>query len=265
MNTFSFPDWIAECRIEDELFGQAYDDTPAHFRAWLKKTIAQLWVSGNPDSGLKKQTACSWSSGFSLRRSETPVDAVILALDSGSVSPVRVLAALVPALTAGVQNVLALHVGSGNPSPSVLAALELAGQENVATVDAEGVTSLLEYCRKNEAGTVFLDLRSRPEIIKDNPYVRYWLSPQVSRIALCGEGNPELRETIAFAHPDLLLIECSLDNVDGSFQAVIMPDGIDQGGVGCHLVLGPGQEGCWMWHDLPDSFFKRISLSLTDC
>lgn len=262
-NKFSFPEWVSDFQVDDELFGQAYEETPAQFRAWLKKTIAQLWVSGGSDNPCELVEKKIWQSDFSIEKKETPADAAILVFDQGSVSSVRILAALVPALISGVKNILAVFVGEGEITRSVLAAFELSGQEKVVVLDTESLEKMLKYCLESRSVTVLLDLRSCSKPIKYSDQMKLWRSPAVSQIAICSDNYEEIQEIVSFAHPDLEIIKCSVSDVE-NFYAAIVPDGTDFLTCKAQLLLGHGQEGCWMWHNLSQRLFKNVSLFLTD-
>lgn len=258
-----FPDWIFESQVDDDLFGEAYESTPPHLRAWLKKTIAQLWLTENAGGPVEKNKHLIWNSGFSLNVQKDLADAVILVLDSGTVSPVRVLGALVPALVSGIKNILAVNVSSAEIPSSILAAFELSGQENVVSGNVEFLSDIINHLKEIKAFSVILDLRAHPQKMDDSPYIRYWKCPQISKILLCAEITDEISEIVTFAHPDIELIEGGFSEAE-NFYAAIVPDTKKLGNCISGLVLGSGQEGCWMWLDLHESLFTKISYTITD-
>ena len=125
---FEFPLWLQDYQIADDIFGEAYEATLPPQRAWLKKTIAQVYGINSPEAPSRTWNVNTWRGGFETEVSTAPLEWTVLLLDEKSVSAVRILAALVPALAAGVKNILAVFCGEGVISRSVLAGFELAGQ-----------------------------------------------------------------------------------------------------------------------------------------
>jgi hypothetical protein len=260
---FSFPEWINDCQVSDNLFGDAYENTPARFRAWMKTEIAKLWNIYEAESPSHVSFRKSWNSGFSVEQTEIPDDVVILAFDSKTVSPVRILAALVPALVSGVKNIIAVHIGDGEISSSVLAAFELSGQERVVSVSVDSFHNLIEACCCDDFSTVVLDLcGAGPVNIDDKLNIKYWRNPEITKIALCSEITKEIHELISFIHPDLDIIETSPTNLKGFYVAIVQDELLP--GYKPKLILKSGHEGCWIWHSLTNSIFKSISFTFSD-
>ncbi|WP_319759625.1 hypothetical protein [Maridesulfovibrio sp.] len=261
---FEFPEWLHDYQIEDTTFGDAYEDTLPPKRAWLKKTIAQVYGINSPDAPGKTWNVNTWRGGFETEVSTEPLEWAVLLLDAKSVSPVRILAALVPAFAAGVKSVLAVFCGEGEISRSVLAGFELAGQENVVKLPVDKVDLLLGEIIHCGIDGALLDLRGEPGYVKHGPGVRYWRVPEILSISVCREDDAPDMEVLAFAHPDVEFVEIDEDSIaESESDAVVVPaELVGDGLMNFSIVLSHGQEGCWAWNGFNSSFFKRECVAL---
>lgn len=261
---FTFPEWLQEFQIKDDIFAEAYEATLPAQRAWLKKTIAQVYAVNSPEAPQKKWTVNTWRGGFETEVSQSPLDWALLVLDKGSVSAVRILAALTPALAVGVQNVLIVFVGDGQITQSVLTGFELAGQEDVVQLDSEKYAVLLSDLVESGVGGAVLDLRSDPERMPYSVHIRYWRTPQISSIYVCKDEDSPDMNVLEFAHPDAEfpeVDETSLEEAEGD-AAVVPAELVGEALGSFRMVLAHGQEGCWIWNDFDGSFFKQESVAL---
>ncbi|WP_031485233.1 histidinol dehydrogenase [Maridesulfovibrio frigidus] len=267
LDSFTFPDWIEEFQIGDDVFGSAYEATLPPRRAWMKKTIAQVYAVNSPDSPQKTWVVNTWKGGFETEVSTAPLDCVVMLVDQGATSAVRILAALTPALAAGVKNILVVFTGEGELSQAVLTGFELAGQEAVISIENEKCDELLSNIKDSEVDSAILDLRSNPTDIPYAQNIKYWRAPVVPRIAVClDEDGPDM-DILSFAHPDAIIEEVSIEDLaEFSGYAVVVPaELVGEALVDFKLVLSHGQEGCWIWSDLTDIFFKKDSVALAVC
>ncbi|OEU69274.1 MAG: hypothetical protein BA863_03655 [Desulfovibrio sp. S3730MH75] len=267
LDSFTFPDWIEEFQVDDNIFGAAYEATLPPNRAWMKKTIAQVYAVNSPDSPQKTWVVNTWKGGFETEVSTAQLGCVVMLIDQGATSAVRILAALTPALAAGVKNLLVVFTGEGELSESVLTGFELAGQEVVVCLENEKLEELLSYIKDSKVDSAILDLRSNPNDIPYAQNVKYWRAPVVSNIGVClDEDGPDM-DILKFAHPDAIIEEVSIEDLgEFSGHAVVVPaELVGEALVYFKLVLSHGQEGCWVWSDLTDLFFKKDSVALAVC
>lgn len=261
---FEFPDWLQDYQIEDEMFGEAYEATLPAQRAWLKKTIAQVYGVNSPEAPRKTWNVNTWRGGFETEVATAPLEWTVLLLDAKSVSPVRVLAALVPALVAGVGNIMAVFCGDGDISQSVLAGFELAGQEDVVRLPQGKVEELISSIVHCGVDGAVLDLRGEPDFVPHGPGVRYWRVPEISSISVCKEEDSPDMDILAFVHPDVEFVEVDEDSLDefGSGAVVVPAELVGDALLNYNIVLAHGQEGCWIWNGFTSSFFKRECVAL---
>jgi len=270
----SLTDLIGESLVDDALFAAAYGESTDRERALMKTCIARLYDWYGP----RKDTACEvarrWRGGFASVARAAPVDFALVLFDETFVSPARLLAAVVPAVACGVRNVLAVRVdGEGEWARSLLTAMELAGQELVADLSGDSVSSLLGDLSDTGASGAVIDLAGRPGLCAGRSRVAVH-SPIFDCKAVLYLDALETfdLDALTFIHPDIGFTVFGPD--------FPLPDGFVRGGeefpsfldavrdvafvpanrIGyaldhARLVLGPGQEGCWVWPELHPAFF----------
>jgi hypothetical protein len=270
----SLSDLIGESLVDDALFAAAYGESSDRERALMKTCIARLYDWYGPRKDTAREVAERWRGGFASVRRSAPVDFALVLFDETFVSPARLLAALVPAAACGVGNVLAVRVdGGADWARPLLTAMELAGQELVADLTGEGVSALLRDLADAGANGAVVDLVGRSGLCDGWSGVAVH-APAFDRSAalfLDGRDTFDL-DALAFSHPDTAFTAFGAD--------VPLPDGFVRGGEGfpafldavkdaafvpadrigetlsrARLVLGPGQEGCWVWPELHPGFF----------
>lgn len=292
MNTsFSYPSWISDLVPDDELFARAYADISDQQRAWMKTSIARLYDWYGPKRDVSGTTSRHWRSGFDTHTTFDAVDFAVVLFDGSLLSPARLLAALVPALAGGVKHVLAARVGDGTPwRKAVLTGLELAGQELVCDFTDVQARQLFNQLREtNQPGAVAV-LGPKAAVIKSSEVqaasrISFW-RPRFSRLATVWMDDVDTfdLETLAFMHPDIVFSvfgaepELPADNfsyegnefdecIDAIMDVAYLPaDRMNHALDKAKLVLGPGQEGCWIWPDLhPEHFqFYRTAWTIGD-
>ncbi|WP_272699976.1 hypothetical protein [Desulfovibrio sp. Fe33] len=282
---FSLSDLIGESQVDDSLFAEAYGLSADGERALMKTCIARLYDWYGPRKDTAGQVSTRWRGGFDSVSRFRPVDFALVLFDESFVSPARLLAALVPAIACGVGNILAVRLdGKGNWPHPLLTAMELAGQELAADLSAERVAGLLRDLAGTGATGVVLDLAGRPDVCPDMSRLAVYrpLFDCSGSIFLDGEEDFDL-EALSFAQPDIAFtvfgadvplpegfarggadFAAFLDDVRD--VAVVPADRIDDALDKARLVLGPGQEGCWVWPDLHPGFFlfHRTAWTLGD-
>lgn len=246
---------------------QAYTAISEADRAWLKQSMvmAQYCYGFLPwqEEQRREQAECA---GFSSVLGSQPVHWALLFFPPQYPAPVRLLAALMPALLARVPVLVPVCTGSAC-AQNLLAALELAGVENVYALERAGhdAEALMQYLSANaeqktyDCGVV-LTLAgatvpaSCADWIAARKTVRCWKEDVPLRCAF-NPHNPALdREQIRRSHPDMELCALPLDAEDGvfGFDALYGASAPAQ----VPLVLGAGLEGCWIYPQLVPDFFR---------
>ena len=287
--------------VDDAAFAAAYEATGDVDRAHLKTCIARLHVlygaAGGAGAGDLRaaRTAIRWRQGFTSLEHSTPCAWALVCVDAAWASAPRLLAAVLPALFAGVGNVAVLRVGGDGPWPApVLAALELAGQEVVADLTADALPALLEALAasggaagRDGAGGRLVSLGEHPDGIsararslgvsvwRDGPAPVIGIVEDADAIVLSDRLNvPALRA----AHPDATFLDipaASSGAIASGFAPLsTLPSLLPLTAVACapdqasgwldhvDLVLGPGHEWCWMHPGLSPAWFARRAVAL---
>lgn len=283
---FEFPERINEFVVDDTLFARAYDTISDQHRALMKTGIARLFEWYGPARQTACRTAASWRGGFDSVDQSAPADYAVVVFDDTLQSPSRLLAAVVPALACGVKNILAIRQGDGEWPEAMLTGLELAGQEMVAAMTPEQAKELLLELDASGARGVVLGVELGRGVFRSlrfpSPRVEFKCLESEPDVAVWVEEAqlPDL-DGLAFMHPDLAF------SVHG-FEMALPSDGFSRGGDDFHdfldairevayvpasrvddvldrarLVLGPGQEGCWVWPQLRPELFQFHSTAWT--
>ncbi len=280
-NTFSFPSWLNDFVPDDDLFARAYADIPDEDRAWLKTGIARLYDYYGPRKDIGGVDIRRWRSGVDTKKTFDAVDFAVILFDNSLLSPARLMAALVPALAGGVKHVLAARVDIGTPwRKAVLTSLELAGQELVADLSDVQARQLFNELRETGMTGAVVVLGPRAAVIKSSELQAAsrisFYRPRFSRAAtiwMDDESSFDLK-TLAFVHPDIVFSVFGAepseladnfsyegdrfeDCIDAIMDVAYLPaDRMDHALTKAKVVLGPGQEGCWIWPDLHPEHFQ---------
>ncbi len=277
-------DPIADCLVAEEEFDRAFSCLEAVPRAWIKKNIAQLhtiYSSSSQGWYLQERT---WPQGFWTREEVSPVAQVAVSFPYTFNSPAQLVAAVVPPLSLGVQRCCALRVGAGGePWPhEVLGALELSGVEEVYDTSAEKFREWMESVGADpQLGLVFLEDFSWLGNLECGNFVRL---PGVETLGVWFQHDLQWDlVAIRSAHPRARIIcgpsevveeSADCESLHESWSDIMSqaPNGLyipesmfDLATPHCSRILGPGQEGCWIWPELKiDTFQRRISLLAGD-
>lgn len=282
--------------VDDAAFAVAYETTGDVDRARLKTCIARLHVlygaagGAGPGDVREGRTATRWRQGFTSLEHAAPCAWALVCVDAAWASAPRLLAAVLPALFAGVGAVAVLRVGGSGQWPApVLAALELAGQEVVADVAPEVLPALLEALvasgnagRTAGAGGRLLLLGEHPDQVSALAHahgVPVWrdMSLPTIGIASCGDAIdvsdcPD-GAALRAAHPDATFVDVPAlpQPADGVVSSVPLAALSAIACAPAHasawlnhaaLVLGPGHEWCWMHPGLFPIWFARRAVAL---
>ncbi|WP_243546571.1 hypothetical protein [Pseudodesulfovibrio tunisiensis] len=274
-STFSFPEWLQEHVPDDSLFALAYGDIPAEKRALIKTSIARLYDWYGPCRHVGLEENRRFPAGFTASSRMEPVEFAVVLFDSSILSPARLLAGIVPAIAAGIRDVVAVRVGKGGPwRKAVLTGLELVGQEFVADLTELQTKRLFSELRDTGRPGAVTVLGPKAAAIKTVELqaasrISFW-RPRYRRAATVwmDDENTFDLEALAFMHPDIIFsvfgteVELPADNfsyegngfddcLDSIMDVAYMPIArADVAQSRAKLTLCPGQEGCWVWPDL---------------
>lgn len=278
------PDWLLKLEVSDELFAAAYEQLPGAQRAWLKTCLArQHAVWGDP----RESRICneSFRQGFEVCLREEPVDWVLILLDENFSAAPRFLAALAPALLAGVKAVYVLRatqdfkraLGTGAMFPqAVLVAAELAGlagQGQVFEVSPEQAQDFLQDLGEHSA-------KQRPQensqgrllMLGENFWgeelllaaarfgITTWSRGMLPVLAEADFANQDFqRSEFQLLHPGLEIVlrkksEAACGHSSLSAEAALCSPGFN---------INPGQEGVWFWPELDINFFFKRHFSIS--
>lgn len=273
--------------VDDAAFAAAYEATGDVGRARLKTCIARLHVlygaAGGAGGGDVREgsTAIRWRQGFASLEQVAPCAWTLVCVDAAWTSAPRLLAALLPALFAGVGSVAVVRVNGDGPWPApVLAALELAGQEVVADAAPAVMPALLRSFAHGGAsqgmGRLLL-LGEHPDAASDQARalgVPVWRDDPAPIIGIA-DGTPEIASfdwldaaaALRAAHPDAAFVEVpatpsALVSQTPLAAVACGPDHASAWLGHAGLVLGPGHEWCWMHPGLSPAWFTRRAVAL---
>ncbi len=278
MEQSPFPDWLEQTLIADEAFAAAYATVDAAHRAELKLAVARLAACFGEVPAAAEDAMRSMRQGFHLRETKQRADFACILWDEESAGPTRLLAALMPAVLAGVPHILACRVHGGRasafPAP-VLAALELAGQELTADCGMDALRDLAEHLgglrRQGRTGRIVALGQNRftadVAAMALEASIPARLCPGRVCIGIDGNSLPPAYAAhpygkLAFAHPDAFFVPAD-DMEAGELSAVFCAFDAAQSWLArCPLVLTPGHESCWLWPDITPDFFMNRGFAL---
>jgi len=166
-STPSYQSWLDAHVLADSLMAEAYESLSGKERAVLKKGIARQHAVWGEYS-LRESRTRSFRQGFGVVEDDAPVTYGLLVCEASYPSPAAFIAALMPALLAGVSAVLPCFISAGGGLPSqkdisapLLGALELAGVEQAFAASEPEVCALAEMLRA-DSGRGRIVLLGRP-------------------------------------------------------------------------------------------------------
>lgn len=272
----------ARRKVPDSAFAHAFASVDGDGMAILKRSIARLFSVHPPESGAspwsRRQT---WTDSLGdIAQFSAPLDFAAILLPRTVVSPVKLLAALIPARTAGISQVVVLRPEAASWEPDVLVALELAGQEDVYGFDDGLKARILANLRKTNARGIVLDMSGEWDEISPLPNIlriRLDLAASIG-VFLDGPDGFDLR-VIARLHPDSpITVWNSSRKVRGmrhrsgdfesflgqSYAAAFVPRHLADSALSrVPLTLSPGSEFFWWWPRPVQADFRVHGLCLT--
>ena len=283
-----FPDWTRASILDDALFAESYGRLPAVRRAWLKKLIAELYALSGPAPAAQTTKTTLCDANFHTAETYAPLRFAVLFLDDTVRSPIKTAAAALPMVLSGIPDVIAVRTGTHRNKPDdVLAAFELCGLETVLALGEKKARELLKHLAAQGRGAL-LSLgekisKKATSACEASPGMKLWSAGR----SLCSgdfglwaeRGVSWDFDVLAWAYPNTRIAVWgakapNLENfysMPGKFEefqktgyrVVLapehrMPEVRDRAG----LVLGPGQEACWVWPELTLEFFRQRRLAV---
>ncbi|MFI3272085.1 MAG: hypothetical protein R3Y11_08310 [Pseudomonadota bacterium] len=265
--------------VDDDAFATAYDAVDASLRAHLKTNIAlHHSMMGMAPSWQSKHTERA-TAGFTMTEHCRPISWVTIVLAENFASGPRLVAALMPALLAGITDVqlvrLVDYEGGESPWPHVLlAALELAGQEQVASACVQDVVAHVQahaqahvqdhvQTKPTQGRIIFLGenatLKSQlSHAVARMPNVKFWAEGHAPRLYIDAAANFDM-DLIRWAHPDGVVCNEFTEGLSAVYS-----DGPASPQVSSKhaLTLKKGCEALWVYTDLRREFFMQDAVSI---
>ena len=272
-----WPAWLEGRRIEDGLCADAYEAAGPGARAAVKTAIAMFLKYSGSSAEVVHEERTDRLAGFWRSRTVFPAPWALVAFTPNYAAAARMLGAVMPAVCAGVSLIGCACIG-GAPAGPVLAALELAGIEDIFTLTEAEASALLEETQpgpgrlvllhsgrldtlRQQAGAlhvpVFEERRppsitiTRPELF-DLEVLRFAQGRQPVQTALESPA-PDVPDVL-YSSPESVKSHC-LAGARAQFSLGMAP-----------LALAPGCEAFWLHHGLGRSFFltHRVGFGLRE-
>jgi len=260
---------LARARLDDALFAAAFDAVRETDKAAFKRCIAAHFADA-PPAPLGRLERIAHRGGFTVLRAVRPPVCVALLLPAAPVSPVKLLAALLPARTSGAAHVAVVRPAGWGWEDQVLTALELAGQEDVFAVTPEVWARCCADLAKVGGPCAVLDLQAGQGRLAVPDGIQAWRAPAAPSIGVFyeeeGEGVPVDPAVLVRFHPDSRITLWNAPRRTrgaagrrGTFaafaaarhDAVFVPEArLSEALEHCPLALGPGGEAHWFWPGL---------------
>jgi hypothetical protein len=271
-----WPEIMERGRVTDAAFAAAYARVSDRHRAWIKTGLAAMYAACGGPMPVARREEASLGHDLRLTRRDVPLDFVLVLCGPAFASPMRLAAALVPALCARVSAVAAARVGGRWPC-SLLTTLELCGVETACRIGVRALPGLWSaLAGKGRGAVVLLDGVTAPASVGG----LHLLSARVAgRAGVFPEAGAAFdQEALAFAHPDMTFFlhgdaspasapfvaaTGGLAEASGlGYDAVYAGDArLEAAHTAAPLAMGPGRETFWLWPHLSPAEFRRCSLA----
>ena len=126
MAEWSFPAPVEAARLSDELLGEAYEQTPASSRGWLKTTLAMTEALHGARPSARTVQTCNPAAGFEITSTAAMAPWALFLLGTHGASASRLASAIMTARLAGLEDIFAVCLAIPE-RPALLTALELTG------------------------------------------------------------------------------------------------------------------------------------------
>jgi len=272
----SFSSSVDAFRIPDEAFADAYDAVGDRRRSVLKKWISQLYLFWGRERALDRTQGQRWDQGVITYEHLRPLDWTLFVLSPDFSSPAQLLAAILPALLAGVRRVAVVREEADTSFPeALLTCMELAGQELVLEMNPASILKMTgDMFTETRRGRVcFLGLSSLETAVRDQLPAKTILSLAASGSTAgiwFDAGFEWDTKTLAWTLPDTIFYaggevpdqsDLKMRTYTGSiedfetqgFDVLYASTASLKGD--CPCIFGPGLEGGWLWPGLTPRIF----------
>lgn len=273
---------LTRARVDDALFAHAYDAVSEGDKAAFKRCVAAHFAAMPPQAATRFERTVL-RDGLTVSRRLSPADAVLVLLPDAPVSPLKLLAALMPALTRGAGATAVVRPEGSAWEDGVLTALELAGQEDVFAPSQTAVTRFFSDAAKAGRTAVVIDLAQGASGFAVPAGIRVWRAPAVPALAVffAQDGGTEPDTGfLARMHPDSRLTAWngprrvkgvpartgSLDDMLAARPdaAVVPVEAVDAVSRRLPLTLGHGCEALWFWPEFDAAFLHFVHVGCTE-
>lgn len=279
----SWPEAFEQYRLGDAVLAQGFDSLLPSQRAAIKTGMAMHFALHGESSTVAQHCVHNRGKGFSYTAGTAPMGWTVLCISPDFAAGPRLVAALMPAVLAGVPLVGVVCVG-GEPSASVCGCLELMGIEHIFCVpDEASAQHFLQHSYEvlGPLGcALFLHQGKLTPLYQSAQDfgLQCWQEATPPHVALHG-SMAQAEALITWCHPDCKRVDtpdCKRVNTpdckrvdttkgkristlnalfsaqtDTPFPTQISP---------APLVLGIGLEGFWWYPNLEPRFFSHKSL-----
>jgi len=251
------PSWLAACLVSDSELARAYETIAPELLAVCKHTLAVHHVFFGEAPDWEEQSVLRSPHGFRTRVCSRPADWALVIFAADYASAPRLLAATMPALLARVPLVLCACT-PGPARPELLCALELAGLEQIYTLDASQSLKLVRVlvAQPGQGRLVLLHQGSLSALrtVAYDAGLPCWEERRAPMLRICGSA-PDAA-LVRLAHPDAA-------NAEDAAPDAVYGSGLDAAPVQAPLVFPPGMEGCWLHPSLTPDFFRARAVAFT--
>lgn len=273
---------LARARIDDAHFAHAYDAVSEGDKAAFKRCLAAHYAAMPPQAATRFEQVVL-RDGLRVSRRISPADAVLVLLPDAPVSPLKLLAALMPALTRGAGATAVVRPEGSAWEDGVLTALELAGQEDVFAPSQTAVARFFSDAAKAGRTVVVIDLAQGASGFAVPAGIRVWRAPTVPAIAVFFAGDEQADcdlAALARMHPDSRLAAWNAprrakgvsgrkgsleDMLAASPDAAVVPvEAVDTVSRRLPLTLGHGCEALWFWPGFDATFLHFVHVGCTE-
>jgi hypothetical protein len=272
--------------VGDDRFQAAYDATSPRQRGWLKTGISHLFEIYHDHRCGEALESASYAGGFAVSRLGRPKDFALILTPGPTAAPMRILAAALPALLAGVPEVAVAGL-DGPFSDAALTAMELAGLETALETTQAKFAKLARSLGETSAQGLILLLAPgeiKPDILATlarcpnilvvsapPPRLAVLAAPRTSwnfeALALAHGGTPiEVYGPALSGLPDNCIPRAGglAELIEARPQAAFLPENALRRAFGrVPLVFGPGRESCFIWPELTPSLFATQCLAVS--
>ncbi len=279
------PESFLPLQVGDDTFANAYESLDAGRRSILKKWIAQFHLFWGRQRIITQTETIDWDAGYTTTTYTHPLAWSLVVLSEAFASPGQLLALIMPMLLSGTRHIFVVREGGNNSSFPVplLVALELAGQEDIFTGKADELAPMLAQLPESYGteGKVFClgEPRLEASFKKQKPGITCWSATKEQKAGIWFDADIVWDvETIIWMlkgteiHvggyiPKDLPASCIWKKSRESFEefvrhdfgALYLPRTKNLPSVTSTSVLGPGQEGGWLWSTISPKTFTRTT------